>query len=101
MTDTRPAKGLHKLAKSLASVAKNSKKLDVLIFGAGLGGLAMLEVLSQSDDISIHALVDIAEDAPAFQLARELGITISTDCDGTLNTFEGDIVIDVTGDDNL
>ncbi|MDQ6998255.1 MAG: GGDEF domain-containing protein [Mariprofundus sp.] len=101
MTDSRPTQDLQLLVKSLASVSMNSKRIDILIFGAGLGGLAMLEVLSQSDDISIHAIVDIIEDAPAFQLARQLGITTSTDRTRTLERFNGDIIIDVTGNAEL
>lgn len=101
MTGTKPAKDLQELAESLASVSKSSNKLDILIFGAGLGGLAMLEVLSQSEGIIIHSIVDIADDAPGFQLARNLNINTSTDSEAALEAFQGDIIIDVTGDPEL
>ncbi|GAV20281.1 diguanylate cyclase [Mariprofundus micogutta] len=101
MNTTHPAKDLQVLAESLASVAKVTKNLDVLIFGAGLGGLAMLEVLSQSEHVSIHSIIDISEDAPAFQLAHELGVNTSTDSSAELESFRGDIIIDVTGDASL
>jgi len=98
MTGIKPVKDLQELAKSLASVASISKSLDILIFGAGLGGLAMLEALRHLEGISIHAIVDIEKAPPAFQLARELNIPTTTDGDNALETFRGDIVIDVTGD---
>jgi len=101
MTGINAAKNLQELAGSLASVSRNSKKLDILIFGAGLGGLAMLEVLSQSEGVTIHAIVDNADDAAGFQLARELNINTSTDSEAALNAFYGDIIIDVTGDPEL
>jgi len=53
------------------------------------------------EDITIHSIVDIVKDTPAFQLAQELNIATSTDGDAALETFKGDIVIDVTGDKAL
>jgi len=97
----KSAKDLQELAASLASVANNSRTLDILIFGAGLGGLAMLEVLSHFDHVTVHAIVDKVKDTPAFQLARELNIPTTTDGDAALRSFKGDIVIDVTGDKAL
>jgi len=92
---------IQQLVKSLASVTGNSECLDVLIFGAGLGGMAMLKSLSHFKGVSIHAIVDAKPDAPAFKLAKTMNITTSIDCESMLDSFEGDIVIDVTGDPNL
>ncbi|ATX79613.1 diguanylate cyclase (GGDEF) domain-containing protein [Mariprofundus aestuarium] len=101
MNQIRSAEDLQKLAESLASVCHNSKKADVLIFGAGTGGLAMLEALKDYNGINITAIVDITENAPAFALARHLGIKTSTQCDEVLASFREGIVIDVTGDPEL
>lgn len=101
MDQNRSSEGIQKLAETLASVSSNSRKTEILIFGAGIGGLAMLEVLKEYPGVNISAIVDIAEDAPGFQLARELGITTSTACNSVLEAFDGDIVIDVTGDPKL
>jgi len=92
---------VQELAAKLASVSNNSKKTDILIFGAGIGGLATLEALKGYDGVHIVAIVDVAEDAPAFELAREMGVQISTDADATLASFKEGIVIDVTGDPGL
>jgi len=101
MSGIKPVKDLQELAQSLASVAGISKHLNVLIFGAGLGGLAMLEALRNLKDVSVHAIVDIEKEPPAFQLARELNIPTSNDRDSVLSTFNGSIIIDVSGDRDL
>jgi len=89
------------LATSLASVASNAVQVDVLIFGGGRGGLAMLEVLQHYNWVKIHAVVDMTEHAIAFPAARQAGIHTSTDSRLTLAQFNGDIVIDVTGDKQM
>ena len=101
MTQLRSADEVQKLAERLASVSRNAKKTDILIFGAGIGGIAMLEVLHSYKGVNITAIVDVSEEAPAFELARELGIKTSTDTDATLDSFKEGIVIDVTGDHKL
>ncbi len=92
---------VQQIATSMASVASNAEQVDLLILGGGRGGLAMLEVLQQYDWINIHAIVDITESATAFPMARQSGIHTSIDCALSLDQFNGDIVIDVTGDKKM
>lgn len=88
-------------ALSAASVRFNSNSVSILIFGAGRGGMAMLEVLRQYSWIKIHAIVDMDAAAPAFALAEELDILVSTDINGVLESFHGEIIIDVTGNPQM
>ena len=101
MTRLRGQADMQELAAMLASVSNNSKKADIIVFGAGIGGLATLEVLKDYTGVHIVAIVDITEDAPAFELAKEMGIQVSTDADATLASFKEGIIIDVTGDPGL
>ena len=101
MSQMRSGNEVQALAERLASVSQNSNKTDILIFGAGIGGIAMLEVLHGYQGVNITAIIDVAEDAPAFELARELNIPTSTDGDAVLATFKEGILIDVTGDPKL
>jgi len=92
---------VQQIATSLASVASNAEQVDLLVLGGGRGGLAMLEVLQQYDWVNIHAVVDMSEHAIAFPSARQAGIHTSIDSTLTLEQFNGDIVIDVTGDKHM
>ncbi|ATX82030.1 diguanylate cyclase (GGDEF) domain-containing protein [Mariprofundus ferrinatatus] len=97
----RSEEELQKLSETIASVTNNAKTLEVLVFGGGIGGLSILDVLSGYDGVSVSTIVDKVENAPAFELARMLGVKTSTDFDTALEAFRGDIVIDVTGDPDL
>ena len=101
MAQFRSVEEVQNLSERLASVSHNTNKADILIFGAGIGGIAMLEVLHSYKGVNISAIVDISEQAPAFKLARELGIKTSTDGDTLLATFKEGILIDVTGDPKM
>jgi len=92
---------VQQIATSLASVASNAVQVNLLILGGGRGGLAMLEVLQHYDWVNIHAVVDMTEHAIAFPAARQAGIHTSIDSRQTLEQFNGDIVIDVTGDKKM
>ncbi|MDX8410218.1 MAG: GGDEF domain-containing protein [Mariprofundales bacterium] len=82
---------------SIASVVGNCEALHVLIVGAGRGGGAFLDVFSHYDWIYVDAIVDQDADAPALATAMRQGLQTSTDIDGLLAGFTGDVVIDVTG----
>jgi len=86
---------------SIASVADNAQSIDILIFGGGRGGAALLDVFASHDWVHVHAIVDISADAPAFSHAREMGITCSTDAGSMLADFTGDMIVDVTGDPSM
>lgn len=92
---------VQKFTSSLASVATNADNVSLLIFGAGRGGLALLDALQHYDWVTIHSIVDIDEQAIAFPLAIKLNIQTSIDRTQTLKAFHGDLVIDVTGDHSM
>ncbi len=92
---------MQKTVSALASVANNADQVNLLILGAGRGGLAMLKALQYYDWITIHSIVDIHQHAIAFPLASSLGIRTSIDRKQALQAFDGDIVIDVTGDQTM
>lgn len=68
----------------------------VLIIGGGAGGLALLNMLGDSEYLELAGIADINPAAPALEIARHLGIGVSeTHFDFHPNEF--DIVINVTG----
>jgi len=97
MTESLP--GSDSLESSLlaASVRTTNNEAGIAIFGAGRGGLAMLKALSYYDWVKIHLIVDIDASAPAFELAHEMGVPTITDPGTALESFQGNIIIDVTG----
>ncbi|TDL34640.1 PAS domain-containing protein [Jeotgalibacillus sp. S-D1] len=69
----------------------------VLIVGAGRGGIALLQVMAESDAFQVYAVVDHNPQAPGLALARSLKIETGGDWQEHLSE-ETDIVINVTGD---
>jgi len=99
MDKAKSPQNLKSHTATLASVvANNAKHVEVLILGAGRGGKAMLEVLQRYDWVHIKTIVDIVENAIAFSMARQLGVPTSIDRGKALEQFNGDIIIDVSGD---
>ena len=68
----------------------------VIIIGGGRGGSAILPILLENHDIKIVGLVDRDKNAPAMQMAENLGIPVSTDLEGSIEKKDFDVVIDVT-----
>ena len=68
----------------------------VIIIGGGRGGSAILPILLDNHDIKIVGLVDKDKNAPAMQMAENLGIPVSTDLEGSIEKKDFDVVIDVT-----
>lgn len=70
----------------------------VLIVGAGRGGVALLQVMAESDAFSVYAVVDHDPQAPGLSLAQSLNIETGQDWKKYLSD-QTDIIIDVTGDE--
>ncbi|MFB1080724.1 sigma 54-interacting transcriptional regulator [Jeotgalibacillus sp. JSM ZJ347] len=70
----------------------------VLIVGAGRGGVALLQVMAESDAFSVYAVVDHDPQAPGLTLAQSLNIETGQDWKKYLSD-QTDIIIDVTGDE--
>jgi methyl-accepting chemotaxis protein len=69
----------------------------VVIVGAGRDGAAVLTTLSQIDSIQVVGITDIRADAPAFSLARKLGIEAASDTDRLVRRPDVDVIFEVTG----
>ncbi len=76
-------------------------KQPVLIIGAGPGGSALLEILSQEVDISVLGIIDTNLDAPGIKLARFLGIMVYADIEDALKLSGHCIVFNMTHDEHL
>ncbi len=72
----------------------------VSIIGGGQGGKSILKTLIKMEDVEILGIVDLNEEAPGMQLAKELNIynTISIQ---ELLSKKSDLVIEVTGNSNV
>ncbi|MED4223747.1 sigma-54-dependent Fis family transcriptional regulator [Neobacillus cucumis] len=73
---------------------------NIMIVGAGKGGTAILKILKESEVLKVQVVIDRNENAPGFILARKEGIKTGTCWKPFLNE-EIDIIIDVTGDDEV
>ena len=73
------------------------EKTNILIIGAGKGGLAILDLLNKSDNINVVGIVDVNPEAPAIKLAKELSIPTSTDYKVFINKKNINEIINVTG----
>ncbi|MFE8702543.1 sigma 54-interacting transcriptional regulator [Cytobacillus sp. FJAT-54145] len=72
----------------------------VIIVGAGKGGTSILKILKETAMLDVRVVVDKNENAPGIMFAKEEGILTDIDWRPHL-TKEIDIVIDVTGNDEV
>lgn len=72
----------------------------VLIVGGGAGGLALLEMFSNSEYLQLVGIADINPAAPALAIAKDLGIPASQLYED-FQKDEFDIVINVTGSNEV
>lgn len=70
--------------------------MKIGIVGAGKGGMAILDTLSNIKDIEVNCIVDRNADAPGVVRAKELGIRYISDLD-KIPARDIDIIIEVTG----
>ncbi|MED3624410.1 sigma 54-interacting transcriptional regulator [Neobacillus thermocopriae] len=73
---------------------------NVMIVGAGKGGTAILKIIKESEMLNIYAVIDRNLDAPGIKLAKQEGIITGTDWHPFIND-PIDIIIEVTGDENV
>lgn len=71
-----------------------------MLVGAGKGGTALLKMLIETKLLDVAAVVDINENAPGMQYARNLGILTSLDWKPLL-TEQISIVMEATGSDEV
>lgn len=91
-----------KRPEELSAIKLKKGDIHVLIVGAGQGGLAVLEIFRRCQDlIHIDRIIDLDSNAPAIKTARAHNIPTSTSIETSIAEFDGDIIIDVTGYDNV
>jgi len=85
-----------------ATIKLKKGDIHVLIVGGGQGGLAILNIFQRCRDlIRIDCIVDINSNAPALEAARAYRIPTSSTTETSISKFNGDIIIDVTGHDDV
>lgn len=76
----------------------NTEHFKIAVIGAGHAGIELLQKLFEAEFVDIVGVADTKQDAPGMLLAREHQILTTTDMNSLLvNSFEIDIIIDVTG----
>lgn len=71
----------------------------VVVLGAGVGGLAMIDMLSQEDLVEIVAVVDYDPDAVGVKRANELRIPVYADMEEGLRASAPCVAFNVTGNE--
>ena len=75
--------------------------VKALLVGGGRGGIAIIEVFKHYDWLWLDAVVDIDEHALGMQIARSMDIPTFSNAAEIVPRFDGDLIIDVTGDPAL
>ncbi|MFC5590958.1 sigma 54-interacting transcriptional regulator [Sporosarcina soli] len=73
---------------------------NVLIVGAGTGGSIILDLLQNVDFMKVKAIIDVDENAPGVQLAKDLGVSHGAEWRSWL-TEDLHIIFDVTGNSSV
>ncbi|WP_430785376.1 sigma 54-interacting transcriptional regulator [Virgibacillus flavescens] len=72
----------------------------VLIVGAGKGGNALIQILSETNRMKIVGVIDTKSNAKGIELAKKLGIHTDTEWKKWIND-ELDIIIEATGKESV
>ncbi|MDD5633935.1 MAG: PAS domain-containing protein, partial [Candidatus Omnitrophica bacterium] len=72
-------------------------KINILIIGAGKGGVELLNLLRNFEAVNIIGVVDVNENAPGLQLARKMGLPVSNKWESFIEDQRLNEIIDVTG----
>ncbi|MCP4294966.1 MAG: sigma-54-dependent Fis family transcriptional regulator [Proteobacteria bacterium] len=79
----------------------NPPHINILLVGAGSAGTLLLKLFSIEPTTKVIAVVDRYLNAPGIKLAKELGISTSSKYQKFINDEELEIIINVTGDQDL
>lgn len=74
--------------------------MNIVIVGAGTGGCEILNSLINLEDVKIDMIIDKNLNAPGIELAKTLKIVYSQNLED-INSSKTDIIIEVTGNENL
>ncbi|HXZ31179.1 MAG TPA: sigma 54-interacting transcriptional regulator [Terriglobales bacterium] len=70
----------------------------IILIGAGRDGRALVELFHREPNVEIVGVADKDERASGLQLARELGLPVSTNYPELFAAKAVDLIVDVTGD---
>lgn len=70
--------------------------MNIIIIGAGTGGMSLIESFSKIDEIKVLQVIDRSTDAPGILLAKKLGIKCSQSIND-ISTTNIDLIIEATG----
>jgi diguanylate cyclase (GGDEF)-like protein len=73
----------------------------VLIIGGGAGGSSLLSILNDDPEIDLIGVADINSKSPAMCKAKELGVHTSTEYHELLSRFNPDVIVNVTGSEEV
>ena len=74
---------------------------NVVIVGGGAGGTALIPILRAYKEINIVGVADVNGKAPALKIARKLNIKTSTNYKRLLSSVDADLIINVTGSNDV
>lgn len=74
--------------------------MNIVIVGAGTGGCEILNSLKDLEEVKVDMIIDKNPNAPGIELAKALKITYSQNIED-INANRTDIIIEVTGNENL
>ena len=74
---------------------------NVAIIGAGRGGTALMEIFANDPLVQIVGVAEINQDAPGLRLAKELKIPTTRDYRRLLAMERVDLIIDVSGEEEV
>jgi diguanylate cyclase (GGDEF)-like protein len=80
---------------------ENEARLKTVIVGAGRGGSALLECLTQVPHVLILGVADKQPGAPGLERAAALRIPVTTDPLDLISRDDVDVIMDVTGDPEM
>lgn len=84
----------------MQNIARWDQMKRVLIVGAGKGGSALIQILSETDRMQIVGVIDTRDDAKGIALAKTYGLETDNDWKKWLHN-DLDIIIEATGKERV
>lgn len=81
--------------------AQTTGATNVAIIGAGRGGTALMEIFANDPLVQIVGVAEVNPDAPGLRLAKELKIPTTKDYRRLLAMDRVDLIIDVSGEEEV
>jgi len=78
-------------------MALDGTKISMGIVGGGKGGYELLKLMSSSQQVGVLFVVDLDQQAPAMELARNLGIRTMSNMEEALRSYPVNYIVEATG----